>query len=264
MEIYSIPELSSYLDENALFIQNQRIEFLSKQEKEDEEKALMEQIRLFDLQEQENKKREEYNALEQAIEQVRVAIEDNELEQAIEQVRISIEDNELEQAIEQVRVAIEEDNKLEQAIEQNIQVEQTEFIETNSDKYNKKYIIIKEFGDGNCLFRALARYITGNSENYPIMRNSIVGHLFATDDWYAYIDRSKYETNYTYLSHISKNGTYGDNIEIKAFVDMTKCSIIIHNTIRASINPITEILANDNNSQELHLLYNGDHYDTLI
>ena len=71
-------------------------------------------------------------------------------------------------------------------------------------------------GDGNCQFRSLSWALHGTEEHYADFRRCIVAHL--KENW----DRYKEFTvdPDTYLSEMSKPGTFGDRVTVQAFCDL--------------------------------------------
>ena len=140
--------------------------------------------------------------------------------------------------------------------------------------YLKNFKIINEIGDGNCQFRAFARKfysvvtpfsIKNYAESHYDMRCLIINFLKSHKNmWCNFIDQD-YES---YLNVMSRDEQYGDNITLFAFVEMTGCIVIIHNT-NSSQNSETIHEPKSNNNKKmlsgeyLHLLYTDLHYNTL-
>ena len=82
-------------------------------------------------------------------------------------------------------------------------------------------------GDGNCQFRALSHGLHGSDEYYSDVRKCVVQQL--KKEWSAY--KSFVPDPDTYVQNMQKDGTYGDNITLKAFSDAFKHGVIVINSV---------------------------------
>eukprot|EP00918_Siedleckia_nematoides_P000445 GHVU01001113.1.p1 GENE.GHVU01001113.1~~GHVU01001113.1.p1 ORF type:complete len:254 (-),score=57.57 GHVU01001113.1:199-960(-) len=88
---------------------------------------------------------------------------------------------------------------------------------------NLKLKLVDMKGDGNCQFRAAAHGIFGDARHHPAVRSKVVKHMRARpDDFGIFFEGSGFDE---YLSDMASDGTWGDEICVKAISDCFKCTI---------------------------------------
>ena len=134
---------------------------------------------------------------------------------------------------------------------------------------------VRELGDGNCLFRALARGFHGDPEQHRAVREEIVQEMRAHEDTYAQFHAE--DVSYDeYLAKMSEDAAWGGEPEIRAFENLHDCLVVV---VQAKLDGGVEIVrkhsntnveaADDSASMENRLrvcvLYSGEsHYDALV
>ena len=113
-------------------------------------------------------------------------------------------------------------------------------------------------GDGNCLFRALAY----PSKQHRMVRRCLTQHL--ARNWELYKEFVTEEQREVYIHRMQQDGTWGDELMIKAFSDLARVNVtVIDAATGATISeysprhPCSSIAS-------CHLRYDGAHYDRLI
>ncbi|KAK7206531.1 hypothetical protein BZA70DRAFT_106530 [Myxozyma melibiosi] len=145
-------------------------------------------------------------------------------------------------------------------------------------------------GDGNCLFRALADQLYGDPDLHFTVRRDVVEFLRANKDQYigflpaalgvavgrksqrraasaasansAARDSAQGADKMweSYLENMSKNGVYGDNLEIVAFARRFQVDVKIHLTDFAYVVPSGDV----NAKRLLHIAYHQwEHYSSI-
>ena len=134
--------------------------------------------------------------------------------------------------------------------------------------------IVKVEGDGNCLFRAVSQQLINNDyskKNYSIekLRKKTVKYIKENSDklW----DEGKVDQEYidNYIQNMSKDGTWGTDLEIRVLSRILKINIFVittnqnssGNTLVSLISP--EQTSGGKSSDKDIILYNiyGIHYD---
>ncbi|KAM9444612.1 OTU domain-containing protein 3 [Clarias gariepinus] len=115
-------------------------------------------------------------------------------------------------------------------------------------------------GDGNCLFRALADQLEGNSRGHLRLRQETVQYMMShRQDFEPFV-----EDDVPFIKHVSdlaEPGTFAGNDAIVAFARSQQVKVVIH-----QLNaPLWEINGSEKPlCQELHIAYRyGDHYDSV-
>ena len=136
------------------------------------------------------------------------------------------------------------------------------------NKVSKRIIKHKMKPDGNCLFRAFAEFLFSDQEQHRQIRLKLVDKIIS--DWIVYesfvLGDNSYNTIITdsnsYKLHMSRNGTFGGEVEIAAFVSIYNVKVIVH---QGSYNAREFGACNSRN--KLVLLLSGSldsgHYDIL-
>ena len=147
----------------------------------------------------------------------------------------------------------------------------------------KKLCIVKQSGDGNCLFHALAKYVMGMDarqlrkkivefegakKKFQIVQMMLVDKPDEIPEYEEYLFQHELEFQQLskpqkldiYLKVMGKNGVYGQNLEIKAFTDLFNLNVII----LKSGNVINVVIPDTGVAEEsIFLTYSGIHYDVL-
>ncbi|XP_067945846.1 OTU domain-containing protein 3-like isoform X2 [Watersipora subatra] len=116
--------------------------------------------------------------------------------------------------------------------------------------------------DGNCLFRALADQLDGNSLNHMRYRSEVCDYMIEHQkDFAPFLDDT--DTCFDkYISNLRKPGTFAGNDSLVAFARLHRVTIVVHQLDSASFS----IDGCDNNEgvAELHLTYHhGEHYSSI-
>jgi len=133
--------------------------------------------------------------------------------------------------------------------------------------------VVREKGDGNCLFRALARGFYGHPDRHGEVRKEIVNELCTNVNKYRqFIDDDVVD----YLTKMSKNGVWGGEPEIRAFENVHACLVTVVQAdgegggfiFRKHSDPNVEA-TDDSTSMENRkvvcvLFSGGMHYDALV
>jgi hypothetical protein len=129
--------------------------------------------------------------------------------------------------------------------------------------------VIEIEGDGNCLFRALSHQVYLNEEHHEKLRYYCVEHLKKHRKRYEkFMCDVKFEE---YIEEMSKNGTWGDDIEIRAMEEILDRHIHIYSS--SSTNPKDYLIPVNENPDEVTLMtgvlpitlsYHGQsHYNSI-
>ncbi len=131
------------------------------------------------------------------------------------------------------------------------------------------YHIIEIEGDGNCLFRAISHQLYLNEEYHEQLRYFCVEHLKKHQKRFEkFIVDCKFDD---YIEEMSKNGTWADDIEIRAMEEILDRNIHIYSS--NSINPKDYLVPVNENPEEeklmqgvipINLSYHGQsHYNSI-
>lgn len=113
--------------------------------------------------------------------------------------------------------------------------------------------------DGNCLFRAVGEQVYGDAEFHSVVRRQCVeymekesshfGSFVGGEEWEAYLERK------------SKEGCFGDHLEIQAISELYARPVHIYQNGRL----LNIFLPSPTNSPPIRLEYvNGNHYNAII
>uniref|UniRef100_H2XX74 OTU domain-containing protein 3 n=1 Tax=Ciona intestinalis TaxID=7719 RepID=H2XX74_CIOIN len=114
-------------------------------------------------------------------------------------------------------------------------------------------------GDGNCLFRALADQLEGNSRRHLHHREETVRYMVEhRADFEPFVEDDCSFNDHVYK--LRKDGTYAGNDAIVAFARNNGVNVVIH-----QLNaPMWTINGNERSRRQLHIAYhNGDHYSSV-
>ena len=118
--------------------------------------------------------------------------------------------------------------------------------------------VIEENSDGNCLFRALARYIENNPNKHNYMRNYICNNLKE-------VINKKFNGLITdeYVDNMRQDKVYGGQEEIYVFSNKFKVTVHVYNITTGEKTTITPEIV-DLLFEDLHLSYiRNNHYNTF-
>lgn len=112
--------------------------------------------------------------------------------------------------------------------------------------------IIQTRGDGNCLFRAISSAIGGEFDHEFIRDTIVLAMSTNRHRWAPFID----EPIDDYISHMSRNGTWGSDIEIQIAAEIFG----VYFTVISMDGDFTF----GTDGPEIKLAYNEQHYSRLI
>ena len=119
---------------------------------------------------------------------------------------------------------------------------------------NAGLYIIEMAADGNCLFRAVAHQIYMSADKHNELRRNCVNHMRKHRDRFALFCTTDFDT---YLNTLSRDGSWGDDLEIKALEEMIDRAIVIYSSENKNLVPMTA------NFDDLEVL-NASNNDTGI
>jgi OTU domain-containing protein 3 len=119
-------------------------------------------------------------------------------------------------------------------------------------------------GDGNCLFRALADQLEGDSRNHMDHRRAVVDFMKKhRPDFEPFVEDD--EPFEKYIQSLAQNGTFAGNDAIVAFARLHDVTVVIHQLDSPAwlIQPSNEASYSPS-GREIHIAYhNGDHYNSV-
>ena len=149
-------------------------------------------------------------------------------------------------------------------------------VKSNESMMEQNRVKIKIIGDENCLFRCFAHYLYNDQNLHSKLRNKIVQNI--VDNWQNYenfIVGNIYYKNVLknktkdilnsndYKNYMLNNYVYGNEIEIKSFVEMYNVHVTVY---MKNLNNIHSF-GNDKSNLKLTLLFDGNfdvgHYDII-
>ena len=139
-------------------------------------------------------------------------------------------------------------------------------LQSNSNIWLPQYLLdyfdeVQELGDGNCLFRALARGAFDDNERYDELRDAIWDFILALRNTFSsFVENEDVEA---YIYFMRKDGEYGGEIEIIAFSMMLQKSVWIYDQ-ESSLDSHLQY-ENINSTHRINLRYYEDdlHYNSL-
>ena len=119
---------------------------------------------------------------------------------------------------------------------------------------------VVEDGDGNWLFRALSRGLSGNPEHYKKIRSAVWNHIKNNRDRFLSFITTDFND---YIRKMRRNKVWGGEIEIIAFTELYWTNVAVHDLI-TSPDP-RYFYKNSNSNYTIRLMYrNRQHYNSLI
>jgi hypothetical protein len=119
-------------------------------------------------------------------------------------------------------------------------------------------------GDGNCLFRALADQLEGDSRNHMDHRRAVVDFMKKhRPDFEPFVEDD--EPFEKYIQGLAQSGTFAGNDAIVAFARLHNVTVVIHQLDSPAwlIQPSNEA-SYAPSGREIHIAYhNGDHYNSV-
>ncbi|KAE8037401.1 hypothetical protein FH972_009990 [Carpinus fangiana] len=119
----------------------------------------------------------------------------------------------------------------------------------------------KMLEDGNCLFRAVADQVYGDSETYDLIRQMCIDYMEQERDHFSQFITEGFTS---YCKRKRRDKVYGNNVEIQALCEMYNRPIHIYSYSTAE--PINTFHGNyDTDTPPIRLSYHhGNHYNSLV
>ena len=119
-------------------------------------------------------------------------------------------------------------------------------------------------GDGNCLFNAFSRAITGSIEQQSDIRAAIVNHMpniegYLARGWFPRI----YQTAREYIAgeRMDRNHTWGTVVEIVTIADLLRTKVYSYNETQQGWVCYSSPSSTDPNTPAIYLKFvNGNHF----
>ncbi|XP_061376242.1 OVARIAN TUMOR DOMAIN-containing deubiquitinating enzyme 6-like [Gastrolobium bilobum] len=130
----------------------------------------------------------------------------------------------------------------------------------NDIRRAKGYEVKGMMEDGNCLFRAIADQVYGDSELYDLVRQMCIDYMERERDHF-----SQYITEgfTSYCKRKRRDKVYGNNVEIQAMSEMYNRPIHIYSYTTEPINTFHGSYNTDNPPVRLSY-HQGNHYNSLV
>ncbi|KAL1204100.1 OVARIAN TUMOR DOMAIN-containing deubiquitinating enzyme 6 [Cardamine amara subsp. amara] len=127
-------------------------------------------------------------------------------------------------------------------------------------RQSKGYEIRRMLEDGNCLFRAVADQVYGDSETYDMARQMCMDYMEQERDHFSQFITESFTS---YLKRKRRDKVYGNNVEIQALAEMYNRPIHIYSYSTEPINIFHGNYSTD--SPPIRLSYHhGNHYNSLV
>ncbi|CAL0329020.1 unnamed protein product [Lupinus luteus] len=124
----------------------------------------------------------------------------------------------------------------------------------------KGYEVKKMMEDGNCLFRAVADQVYGDSELYDLVRQMCIDYMERERDHFSQFITEGFTS---YCKRKRRDKVYGNNVEIQAMCEMYNRPIHIYSYTTEPINIFQGSYNTD--TPPIRLSYHhGNHYNSLI
>ncbi|KAL5574552.1 hypothetical protein UlMin_016251 [Ulmus minor] len=118
----------------------------------------------------------------------------------------------------------------------------------------------KMLEDGNCLFRAVADQVYGDSESYDLIRQMCIDYMERERDHFSQFVTEGFTT---YCKRKRRDKVYGNNVEIQALSEMYNRPIHIYSYSSEPINIFHG--SYDTDTPPIRLSYHhGNHYNSLV
>ncbi|KHN38615.1 OTU domain-containing protein 5 [Glycine soja] len=124
----------------------------------------------------------------------------------------------------------------------------------------KGYEVKKMMEDGNCLFRAVADQVYGDSEVYDLVRQMCIDYMERERDHFSQFITEGFTS---YCKRKRRDKVYGNNVEIQAMCEMYNRPIHIYSYTTEPINIFHGSYNTD--TPPIRLSYHhGNHYNSLV
>ncbi|TKY67047.1 OTU domain-containing protein 5-A [Spatholobus suberectus] len=124
----------------------------------------------------------------------------------------------------------------------------------------KGFEVKKMMEDGNCLFRAVADQVYGDSENYDLVRQMCIDYMEQERDHFSQFITEGF---ISYCKRKRRDKVYGNNVEIQAMCEMYNRPIHIYSYTTEPINIFHGSYNTD--TPPIRLSYHhGNHYNSLV
>ncbi|KAF8109792.1 hypothetical protein N665_0091s0021 [Sinapis alba] len=127
-------------------------------------------------------------------------------------------------------------------------------------RQSKGFEIRSMLADGNCLFRAVADQVYGDSESYDLTRQMCMDYMEHERDHFSQFITEGFTS---YLNRKRRDKVYGNNVEIQALAEMYNRPIHIYSYSTEPINIFQGSYNTD--TPPIRLSYHhGNHYNSLV
>ena len=120
--------------------------------------------------------------------------------------------------------------------------------------------------DGNCLFRAAAHQVYLDAERHAELRNAVCDHMAIHRERFAVFCTTDFDS---YLKHMRMDGTWADDLEIRALEECLDRIFIIYSSESKTVEPLAtnfeeeKVLGKD--TSPIKLSYHGQsHYNSIF
>ncbi|XP_050883402.1 OVARIAN TUMOR DOMAIN-containing deubiquitinating enzyme 6 isoform X2 [Lathyrus oleraceus] len=124
----------------------------------------------------------------------------------------------------------------------------------------KGYEVKRMTADGNCLFRAVADQVYGDSELYDLVRQMSIDYMERERDHFSQFITEGFSS---YCKRKRRDKVYGNNVEIQAMSEMYNRPIHIYSYSTEPINTFHGSYDTDSPPVRLSFHY-GNHYNSLV
>ncbi|KAE9620616.1 putative ubiquitinyl hydrolase 1 [Lupinus albus] len=124
----------------------------------------------------------------------------------------------------------------------------------------KGYEVKKMMEDGNCLFRAVADQVYGDSELYDLVRQMCIDYMERERDHFSQFITEGFTS---YCKRKRRDKVYGNNVEIQAMCEMYNRPIHIYSYTTEPINIFQGSYNTDTPPIRLSF-HQGNHYNSLV
>ncbi|XP_019262688.1 PREDICTED: OTU domain-containing protein 5-like isoform X1 [Nicotiana attenuata] len=124
----------------------------------------------------------------------------------------------------------------------------------------KSLEVKKMLGDGNCLFRAVADQVYGDSEAYDLVRQMCIDYMERERDHFSQFITEGFTS---YCKRKRRDKVYGNNVEIQALCEMYNRPIHIYSYSTEPINTFHGSYNTDSPPIRLSF-HHGNHYNSLV
>ena len=132
--------------------------------------------------------------------------------------------------------SMSEEQQIELAIQESMKIcAREDVILINQETLNQRLhdlhlVAVEMLSDGNCQFRSLSKELFGSADHHAIVRDVVTAHMARQHADYApFIDGEDWTS---YIQHMSKDQTWGDELTLRAAADVynVKINVITSDT----------------------------------